>query len=295
VPSIERFGIDYDIRLDRPPIGGAITAAAFRFDPGQRRDEGGRWTDTGGGTPPPPRARSRRSRTAVRATPSDSVELPPQPPLKAAPRGSIFAEGWMDSDDPAERAAGFWQGAFRDQRAIRSVFRNITEGKADPLDGIDLDRGWNLTYLRVEPPGTEEGSDARVYDKGDLRNELISAARWLHRSLADAPVTTQPLYRGMRMRRSEVPKVGESFDADVVSWAEERYWGEHYAELPEDESLGRAGDTEVVFRLNGPKRSVDLGEGYLDEHLTQGRYRVTRVTGTGRRRFVTLEEVVGDE
>lgn len=48
MPSIERFGIDYDIRLDRLPTGGAITAAAFRFDPGQRRDEEGRWTDGGG-------------------------------------------------------------------------------------------------------------------------------------------------------------------------------------------------------------------------------------------------------
>jgi phosphoinositide 3-/4-kinase-like protein len=48
VPSIERFGIDYDIRLDRPPTGGAITAAAFRFDPNQPRDSEGRWSETPG-------------------------------------------------------------------------------------------------------------------------------------------------------------------------------------------------------------------------------------------------------
>jgi phosphoinositide 3-/4-kinase-like protein len=49
VPSIERFGIDYDIKLDRPPTGDAITAAAFRFDPDQPRDRDGRWTDGPGG------------------------------------------------------------------------------------------------------------------------------------------------------------------------------------------------------------------------------------------------------
>lgn len=245
--------------------------SAMAFNPRQLRGPDGRWVNSMGGSGP------------IR---SAKVRLPPQPPIKVAPRAAIFTDGWMHRDDPAERAAGFWQGRFSDQRAIRQVFRNIGAGRK-PLDGVDLDRGFNMTYLRVAPNSEDEG---RVYDKTDLANELTSAGRWLHEALAAAPTSTAPLYRGLRMDRADVPKVGDSWDSDVISWAEDRGWAEHYASLPEDADLGRKGKTEVVLRLSGKKRSVDLGPECLDEHLTQGRYRVTRVTGTGNRRFVTVEE-----
>lgn len=263
--------------------------SAMAFNPRQLRGPGGRWIDSAGSPGP---------------TRSSEVKLPPRSPVKAAPRAAIFTDGWMHREDPAERAAGFWQGRFSDQRAIRQVFRNIATGKGDPTDGLNLDtdRNWDMTYLRAEQPpprgvGWEEwtaqhgGNVPRVYDRDDLRDELVNAGRWLHEALAAAPTSTAPLYRGLRMDRADVPKVGDSWDSDVISWAEDRGWAEVYAGMEEDPTLGRVGKTEVVLRLSGKKRSVDLGPEYLDEHLTQGRYRVTRVTGTGNRRFVTVEEV----
>lgn len=275
----------------------AITAA---FNPHQRRGDDGKWIKMGGGGGPSVRAQ-RAARRGVRPTASDSVELPDQPPVKVAPRFGDYAEGWMREADPADRAARFWQGRFTDQRTIRQVFRNITAG-ADPLEGVDLDDPHLAPgYLHVTPD-RPEGMDwdtweehsktlPKFYTKEDLGNELVSAARWLHESLADAPVTTEPLYRGMRMNRSAIPEPGDTWEADVISWAEQRYEVERYAWMPEDPELGRVGDTEVVMRLRGPKRSVDLGPGLLNEHLTQGRYRVVSVTGRGRRRFITVEEV----
>lgn len=249
-----------------------------------------------------------KRKSGPRPTASEKVKLPKQPKLKVANRSAIGAEGWMTRDDPARRAMGFWQGRFSDQRAIRQVFRNIAAGKKDLVDGLDLDknRNWDLTYLNVEEPpplgvGYEKwveqhnGEPPLVFDRADLKNELISAGRWLHEALADAPVTTQPLYRGIRMNRADLPAVGDQWESDVASWAEERYWAEHYARQPEDAKYGRVGDTEVVFRLNGPKRSVDLGPDLLDEHLTQGKYKVTKVSGSGRKRFVTVEEVGEDD
>jgi hypothetical protein len=252
----------------------SITAA---FNPSQRRGPDGKWVKMGG------------------------AALPVYRPVKPVPRGAIFADGWMHRTDLAERAAGFWQGRFGDQRAIRDVFRNINAGR-EPMDGINLDKGFNMTYLRVEerPPlgiGWEQweadhpDGGPRVYDKDDLRDELTNAALWLRESLADAPVTRQPLYRGLRMKKADIPAVGDAWDSDVISWAEDRGWAEVYAMREEDPELGRVGEMEVVLKLAGPKRSVDLGPELLDEHLTSGRYRVTRVSGKGRKRFVTVEEV----
>jgi hypothetical protein len=275
-------------------------AAEFDFNPSQRRGDDGKWIKLGNG----PTARAERAaRRGLRPTASDSVKLPPRPAVKVAPRGSTMGPNWDQLDDPDDRAAHFWQGRFSDQQAIRQVFRNIAAGK-DPVDGLNLEtnRNWDLHLLRTEeprPPGMAwEDYEAaypdggpRVYDRDDLRNELVNAGVWLHEQLANAPVTTQPLYRGMRMKRDDVPAVGDTWGSDVMSWAEQRWQVERYAWMPEDPATGRVGEMEVVFRLNGPKRSVDLGEGLLDEHLTQGKYRVVKVSGKGRKRFITVEEV----
>lgn len=289
-----------DPQAARAAIGGLLLA----FNPNQRRGDDGKWTKIGGGSGPSVRA-ERAARRGLRPTASDSVELPPRPGVKPAPSGSIMGPNWIGLEDPGDRAAHFWQGRFSDQQAIRQVFRNISAGR-DPVDGLDLEtnRNWDLDYLRAERPrprgvSWEEWEEKhpngegapRVYDRADLRDELVNAGRWLHEQLANAPVTTQPLYRGMRMKKADVPQVGEEFDVDVASWAEERWQIERYAWMPEDPELGRVGEMEVVLRLNGPKRSVDLGPGLLDEHLTQGRYRVAKVSGRGRKRFITLEEV----
>ena len=276
--------------------------AAMAYNPLQRRGEDGKWVKIGGGDGPSVRAH-RAARRGLRPTMSDSVKLPPRPPVKAAPRGSSMGPNWDQLDDPDDRAAHFWQGRFSDQQAIRQVFRNIAADK-DPVDGLNLEinRNWDLHLLRTEqprPPGQSwEEYEAqypdggpRVYDRGDLRDELVNAGVWLHEALADAPVTTQPLYRGMRMRAADVPKEGETWESDVASWAEQRWQVERYAWMPEDPELGRVGEMEVVVRLNGPKRSVDLGPGLLDEHLTQGKCRVVKVSGKGRKRFITVEEV----
>ena len=277
-------------------------AAEFGFDPNQRRDENGKWTKGIGGGGPTVRAQ-RATRRGLRPTASDSVKLPPRPAVKVAPRGSFMGPGWDSVEDPDDRASRFWQGRFSDQQAIRKVFRNIAAGK-DPVDGLNLEtnRNWDLHLLRTEEPrpmgqSWEEyeakypDGGPRVYDRNDLRNELVNAGIWLHEQLANAPVTTQPLYRGMRMKRDDVPAVGDTWGSDVMSWAEERWQVERYAWMPEDPELGRVGEMEVVFRLNGPKRSVDLGPDLLDEHLTQGKYRVVKVSGKGRKRFITVEEV----
>lgn len=276
--------------------------AAMAYNPHQRRGEDGKWIKMGGGDGPSVRAQ-RATRRGLRPTMGDSVKLPPRPPVKAAPRGSFMGPAWDYIEDPDERASRFWQGRFSDQQAIRQVFRNIAAGK-DPVDGLHLEtnRNWDLHLLRSElprPPGVSwEQHEAkypdggpRVYDREDLRNELVNAAVWLHEQLADAPITTQPLYRGMRMKAADVPKEGETWESDVISWAEQRWQVERYAWMPEDPELGRIGEMEVVVRLNGPKRSVDLGPGLLDEHLTQGKYRVVKVSGKGRKRFITVEEV----
>lgn len=284
----------------RERVVGALTAA---FNPNQRRGDDGKWVKIGG-SGPTVRA-ERAARRGLRPTASDSVKLPPQPPIKPAPVGSFMGPNWVGSNDPEERASHFWQERFSDQQAIRQVFRNIAAGQADPTASLNLDTNpnWDLTYLRTEPPRPVGQSweqyealypngvgSPRLYDREDLRNELVNAARWLHESLADAPVTTQPLYRGMRMKKADVPEVGATFEGDVMSWAEQRWQVERYAWMPEDPSLGRVGEMEVVFKLRGPKRSVDLGPGLLDEHLTQGKYKVVSVTGRGRKRFITVEE-----
>lgn len=318
----ERIMLDEPVELLVLPVaddeGDAVTAAMaaaavlseelladladeFGFDPNQRRGDDGKWIKLGDG----PTVRAQRAaRRGLRPTASDSVKLPPRPVVKAAPRGSIMGPNWDQMDDPDERAAHFWQGRFSDQQAIRKVFRNIAAGN-DPVEGLDLENNsnWDLHLLRTEPPRPPgqsweeyeaqypDGDTPRVYDRDDLRNELVNAGVWLHEQLANAPVTTQPLYRGMRMKRDDVPAVGDEWGSDVMSWAEERWQVERYAWMPEDPALGRVGEMEVVFRLNGPKRSVDLGPGLLDEHLTQGKYRVVKVSGKGRKRFITVEEV----
>jgi hypothetical protein len=278
----------------------ADLADEFGFDPNQRRGDDGKWIKLGDG----PSVRAQRAaRRGLRPTASDSVKLPPRPAVKVAPRSSFMGPNWVSIEDPDQRASYFWQGRFSDQQAIRQVFRNIAADK-DPVDGLNLETNsnWNLHFLRTEqprPPGQSwEDYEAqypdggpRVYDRDDLRNELVNAASWLHEQLANAPVTTQPLYRGMRMKRGDVPKVGDTWGSDVMSWAEQRWQVERYAWMPEDPELGRVGEMEVVFRLNGPKRSVDLGPDLLDEHLTQGKYRVVKVSGKGRKRFITVEEV----
>lgn len=287
-----------DPQAARAAIGGLLLA----FNPSQRRGDDGKWIKMGGGDGPSVRAQ-RAARRGIRPTASDSVKLPPRPSVKAAPRGSFMGPAWDYIEDPDERASRFWQGRFSDQQAIRQVFRNIAAGK-DPVDGLDLENNanWDLHLLRSEHPRPlgvsweqyeEQYPDGgpRVYDREDLRNELVNAGIWLHEQLASAPVTTQPLYRGMRMKRADVPEVGDTWGSDVMSWAEQRWQVERYAWMPEDPELGRVGEMEVVFRLNGPKRSVDLGPHLLDEHLTQGNYKVVKVSGTGRKRFITVEEV----
>jgi hypothetical protein len=278
----------------------AIDALVAAYNPLQRRGDDGKWIKMGGGDGPSVRAQ-RAARRGVRPTMSDSVELPPQPPIKVAPRFGDWVDGWMRREDPADRASQFWQGRFTDQRAIRQVFRNISVG-ADPLEGVDLDDPHLAPHYLQVTPDRPEGMDwdtweqhsqtlPKFYTREDLGNELISAARWLHESLANAPITTQPLYRGMRMNRSAIPEPGDTWESDVISWSEERWQSERYAWMPEDPALGRVGDTEVMIRLNGPKRSVDLGPDLLNEHLTQGRYRVVKVSGKGNKRFITVEEV----
>lgn len=280
----------------------AIAAVLLAFNPDQRRGEDGKWVRVGGGSGPSVRAQ-RATRRGLRPTASDSVELPPRPPVKPAPRAYGMGPNWVGMEDPDDRAAHFWQGRFSDQQAIRQVFRNIAAGR-DPVEGLNLDtnRNWDLHYLSTEHPrplgvkwedweAQHPDGGPRFYDRNDLRNELINAASWLHESLANAPVTTQPLYRGMRMKAADVPEVGDTWESDVISWAEQRWQVERYAWMPEDPELGRVGEMEVVFRLNGPKRSVPLGPNLLDEHLTQGKYKVVKVTGSGRKRFITVEEV----
>jgi len=270
------------------------SAGTLAYDPRQRRGPDGKWIKIGLGVA-----------TAPGPVRSEHVRLPPQPRVKVAPRGSMAGQGswWTLNEDLAERASHFWQGRFSDQRAIRQVFRNIAQGKEDPVDGLNLDTNpnWDLTYFRVDKPvprgvsweqwEAEHPHGDPVFDREDLRNDLVSAARWLHQSLAAAPVSRQPLYRGLRMKKDDLPQVGDEFDADVISWSEDRDWGEIYASRDEDPSLGRVGEMQVVLKLAGPHRSVDLGPELLDEHLTQGRYRVKSITGRGRRRFVTIEEV----
>jgi len=275
----------------------AIDALLLAFDPNQRRGEDGKWIKMGGGGGSSVRAQ-RVARRGLRPTKSDSVKLPPQPQIRPAPRFAMNTSPWMGMEDPADRAAHFWQGRFSDQRAIRQTFRNVAAGD-DPMAQGVLDNPLAPGYLHVtqdRPAGMdwdewEAHPKEQFYTEDDLRNELVSAARWLHESLANAPVTTEPLYRGMRMPRSAIPEPGDTWESDVISWAEQRWQVEQYAWKPEDPELGRVGDTEVVMRLVGPKRSVDLGPGLLDEHLTQGRYRVLKVTGKGNKRFITVEEV----
>ena len=280
----------------------AIDALLLAYNPLQRRGDDGKWIKMGGGDGPTVRA-ERATRRGLRPTASDSVELPPRPAVRPAPRFSTGGPNWASVADPDERASRFWQGRFSDQQAIRRVFRNIAAGR-DPVDGLNLEtnHNWDLHLLNTEIERPEriswEDWEAqhpdgipKFYDREDLRNELVNAGIWLHEQLAAAPITTQPLYRGMRMKAADVPKVGDTWGSDVMSWAEQRWQVERYAWMPEDPELGRVGEMEVVFRLNGPKRSVDLGPGLLDEHLTQGNYRVAKVTGKGRKRFITVEEV----
>lgn len=225
---------------------------------------------------------------------SQAVKLPPQPPLKTPPErpyegvplhGHLTVwEDWQRDPTPAGRAVGFWQKYLFDQQMIRRVFDNMATGKNDLLDGVDLDSGFE-TYLEAT-----DWNKKPIFDKNDLRNDLVSAARWFHEQLQNPQTTARPLYRGMLIDRKQIPNPGDTFSNKLASWAEDRYWAEYYAGQKPMPEFGRTGDTEVVFRLQGNKKSVPLHDG-LGEHVAAGTYRVVRVTGSGRKRFITVEEV----
>lgn len=232
--------------------------------------------------------------------------LPPQPPIKALTRekytdlprkGTLVLPGnefgWMQSDDVGLRARGFWYGRFEDQRNIRQVVRNIDAGR-DPLEGVDRAAS---VYTEAAVYRSKDGPDGGptfepVVTVDDLDNDYVSAGRWLAGRLREQQPTTRPLYRGMLMRRDELPQAGDRFSTDIASWTDQKDWAQYYADLEADPDLGRVGDTRVVFKMIGPKHSVPFDEErFLGEHVARGDYEVVSVSGKGRRRTVTVREV----
>lgn len=220
-------------------------------------------------------------------------KLPPQPDVKVLDRLQDVAPtgfDWMKSPDIDRRAKGFWFGQLGDQQRIRQVFRNIEAGR-EPLDGVDTSGRVSFYSNAQSYQSVLDGGFEPSTTEQDMRNDLVSAGRWVASQMRDPKPSTQPLYRGIRMRSSELPQPGDRFSTDIASWAEERRWADHFARQPEDEKLGRVGDLEVVMRMQGPKRTVPLGSNYLDEHLAGGQYEVVSVSGKGRKRTITIREV----
>lgn len=220
--------------------------------------------------------------------------LPDQPAISPPPRFTSdgwmafpgTGYGWITSTDIADRAKGFWFGRFADQQKIRAVYRNIAAGR-DPMDGVTTTGSW---YTSAISYNSKTGKERPLVTEHDMRNDLISAALWITNVLRTAPQTTAPLYRGVLLHRRDIPAAGDRLTFDLASWAQERGWAEYYAGLPADAETGREGDTEAVYRISGFKHSVHLGSECLDEHLATGTYEVIKVSGRGRRRFITLRE-----
>jgi hypothetical protein len=190
--------------------------------------------------------------------------LPPQPPLKvAAEEGDIEPRPWQTYENPDGRTYGMWTEAFADQQAIRHVFRNIATGKA-ALDGVKVPHRDQTLYF---DPTTAQGEPE--FTTSDYHNDLISAARWLHTTFArqDKLDPDDILYRGMRLRASEVPKPGDRFSTDISSWATEDDTAQRYASMAEDPSLGRIGDRQVIFELSEPQQAIILADPDLDSML----------------------------
>lgn len=211
------------------------------------------------------------------------------PKLKVAPQlaeNAMFAsssEPWVFNDDPDKRAVGIWASSFNGMDAVRQVFRNRAAGRPDFADFEFSSKRFNFTVLKM-PEYTEQ----------DLRNDVLASAMRLQERLDAAPTNKTRLYRGMRLSRDSIPSPGDTFDQDIASWTADKDWASVYAST---EDAYHKGDIQVIMRLEGSHRSVDINSDLpsfmygSQEHLAGGRYRVKAVTGSGRKRTVVVEEV----
>ncbi len=254
-----------------------------RFNPSLHpRDEDGRWAE---------KAASRIG--------GGRGGRPEQPKLNVLPRMAAhpFGSGWQENPDPEYRAIALWAESHAGHQAVKKAMDNIAAGRQWD-EGINFDHGrFMLTYRRIED---EHGEPDRVYNRDDLRADILSAAIEMQR-LIDNPTThKKPLYRGVRMNRDSIPKEGETFEVPQASWTEDKDWAGYFANLEVD-STGHLGDSSVVFRMTGQKRTTDIDQTVQSvgiqsggEHLGSGRFRVKKVRGRGRRWSVQDEPVHDD-
>lgn len=257
---------------------------ARRFNPALHpRDEDGRWADKISG-----KIGSRHG-----------GGRPEKPELNVLPNGTRwpFGSDWQENPDPEYRAIALWAESHAGHQAVKTAMRNISAGRQWD-EGIDFDHGrFMMTYRRIED---EHGEPDKLYNREDLRADILSAAIHIQ-ELVDNPAThKKPLYRGVRMDRDSIPKEGETFEVPQASWTEDKDWAGYFASL-EDDSTGHLGDSSVVFRMTGQKRTTNIDQTVQSvgiqsggEHLGAGRFRVKKISGRGRRWSVQVEQVNDD-
>lgn len=160
-----------------------MTTTAFKFDPHQPRDSDGRWTDGPGGG---------------------------LPAVKTFSSSAAGRQVWLTSDDPGKRGASIFAETYEGNRAIRRAATNLREGR-EPLDGVDVSpmhRVWD----KKRPGGG--------YQREDLEADIVRGAQWLNDQLDSAP-PSGTLVRGMRIEPGKLPKPGDSFDGQPVSWSDQ--------------------------------------------------------------------------
>lgn len=210
---------------------------------------------------------------------------------------------WQSMDDVEMRAGGVWSEYYHGMRNVRQVIRNRKAGKPD-MEGVNPKDGWLTQYQRVGEVqyGNNGPRLGEVLKKGDLYTEkdmgidLRNSATVLQNKMDNAPSHKTPLYRGMRIPRNKLPKEGETFSHDISSWSTSRDSAAVHAYRPEVPSLGIVGDTTVVMRMTGQKKSAFIGDivgsGIVnDEHIANGTFRIKRVTRKGNSANIEVEQV----
>lgn len=267
-----------------------------RFNPNHSKKDG-KFTSKGGGA-------------GASMPPLEEPNVVPGylPSVKDPVSGETFSastgQPWQHSKDPEIRAGGLWSETYDGMLSVRQVVSNRKNGRPD-MDKVDPERGWlkrqyqavgEVQYGYNGPRLGEVIQEGNLYSKEDMGVDIRNAATVLQHKIDTAPTHRSPLYKGMKMTREGLPKVGETFSQDIGSWATKRETAEVFAYAGEVPSLGIVGDHNVVVRMVGAKRSADIGGivagGVMDdEHIAAGTFRVRRVTRRGKSVNIEVEQV----
>lgn len=188
------------------------------------------------------------------------------------------------------RSASFFAETYEAQMAVKGVIANRSAGLPD-FQGIDLESG-SFGYM-LQASRYSDGANA--YSQADLRQDILSAANQVSDDLANASVTTQPMYRGMRVDDvSLLFREGDIIDLDLASATP----NSRIADLYSRPDRYRTGAEGVLLEVRPGVKAADIDAGRMtggqagsQEHLLLGNAKVVEVRQEGDRWIVVVEGV----